>query len=440
MEPTILHVAIDAFAIQAERLRCPKLIGRPVALTASDSPRPHVLAVSREARVAGVRPGTPLVVARRLCRDLVSLPPDRDLYVGLGDSIRARLAPYAPLADAPGAPAGPYGRFVLDLTGVARTHEATRDRAARAGREVERAFGLHPTLGLAATRLVSGIAAGVLAPDGELLDVRSGSEEAFLAPLPARVLPSARIASSASRLDLLNLRAVRDLQALTTPQLHAAFGALAALLWREARGLATAPLRAVEPPPTTVAEETLAAETNDRRALALRMTRLAIEIGTGLRARGVVAHQLAVRVIYADGREGSARSRLEHGVAAEAELRTEAVALLDRALTRRVRVRRLRLEAWEHAPIATQLTLWCDRGENPEGACKPLRSEGAAQRPEGCSPLSHHPDRSHALEIALARARARFGTETVVPAAWFLHGLTAPAPRRAPRRAHGEPR
>ncbi|HSQ61365.1 MAG TPA: hypothetical protein VLT84_13250, partial [Acidobacteriota bacterium] len=268
METTILHVAIDSFAIQAERLRCPKLVGRPVALAPGDSPRPRVLAVSREARAAGVTPGTPLVVARRLCRDLVPLPPDRDLYAGLGDSIRARLAPYAPPGDAGayGGPAGaagagaPYGRFVLDLTGVARTHDATRDRAARAGREVERAFGLHPTLGLAATRLVSGIAARVLAPDGELLDVPAGSEEAFLAPLSARVLPSSRIAAASSRLDLLNLRAVRDVQALTTMQLHAAFGALAALLWREARGLDTAPLRAVEPPPTAVAEETLGAE------------------------------------------------------------------------------------------------------------------------------------------------------------------------------------
>ncbi len=439
MEPTILHVAIDSFAIQAERLRCPKLIGRPVALAAGDAPRPRVLAASREARAAGVTPGTPLIVARRICRDLVALAPDRDLYVGLGDSIRARLAPYAPLADPPGTPAGPYGRFTLDLTGVARTHEALRDRAARAGRDVERAFGLHPTLGLAATRLVSGVAAGVLAPDGELLDVRSGSEEAFLAPLSARVLPSTRVASVGSRLDLLNLRAVRDVQALTTVQLHAAFGPLAALLWREARGLDTAPLRAVEPPPTTLAEETLAAETNDRRVLALRMARLAIEIGTGLRARGVVARQLAVKVVYADGREGSARKRLAEGVAAEAALRTEAIATLDRALTRRVRVRRLRLEAWERPPMAAQLTLWGVAGENPEEACKPSRSEGAAQRPEGSSPATPHPDRSAGLALALHGLRQRFGTETVVPAAWFAHGLVAPAPRRD-RAARRRPR
>ncbi len=416
MDPTILHVAIDSFAIQAERLRCPKLIGRPVALAPADSPRPRVLAASREARAAGVAPGTPLVVARRLCRDLVPLSPDRDLYAGLADSIRARLSLYAPLGDGSGLPSG---RFVLDLTGVARTHDAARDRAARAGRDVEHEFRLHPTLGLATTRLVSGIAARALAPDGELLDVRAGSEEAFLAPLAARVLPSARDPGASSRLDLLALRAVRDIQGLTLTQLHAAFGPLATLLWRESRGLDTAPLRAIDPPPTAVAEETLGAETNDRRALALRLTRLAIEVAGGLRARRVVAWRLAVKVIYADGREGFAGADWGGALSGEPELRGEALALLDRALTRRVRVRRLRLEAWEGAPAAAQLSLW-DSGSKEDAP-----SSGAC------------PDRRRAaLHRALQALRARLGSGAIVPAAWFAYGLASPAPRRPhqPRR------
>jgi DNA polymerase IV len=431
MDATILHVAIDSFAIQAERLRCPKLIGRPVALAPSDSARPRVLAVSREARAAGVIPGTPLLVARRLCRDLVPLSPDRDLYAGLADSIRARLSPYAPIGDGTGLPSG---RFVLDFTGVARTHDGARDRAARAGREVERAFGLHPTLGLASTRLVSGIAARVLAPDGELLDVRPGSEEAFLGPLAVRILPSARVTAASSRLDLLALRLVRDLQALDMLQLHAAFGPLAPLLWREARGLDTAPLRAIEPPPTVVAEETLATESNDHRALTLRMSRLAIEIGTTLRARGTAAKRLAVKLIYADGREGEARAVLREAAGSERALRDESFALLERALTRRVRVRRLRLEAWEGSPNATQLVLWDDEGEEPSGRCPRPRFARAAEAPSGFSPSSSQLDRRAEFEAALHGLRARLGTDTLVPASWFAHGLSTLSPRRTPRR------
>ena len=154
MERTILHVAIDSFPIQAERFRCPKLLGRPVALWPAGSPRPRVAAVSREARGAGVVPGTPLLVARRLCRDLVALPLDRDLYAGIGEEIFRRLSPFAPVVEAGGGvgttPAGPGGgRFFLDLTGVARTHSEALDRASRAGR-AERA----PRAGAATVRVL----------------------------------------------------------------------------------------------------------------------------------------------------------------------------------------------------------------------------------------------------------------------------------------------
>ncbi|HKQ20254.1 MAG TPA: hypothetical protein VJW75_10965 [Candidatus Eisenbacteria bacterium] len=399
MESTILHVAIDSFAIQAERLRCPKLVGRPLALAPSDSPRPRVVAVSREARAAGITPGTQLLVARRLCRDLIALPPDPDLYFGLSDSIRGRLSPYAPMESVGGA-TPKAGRFILDLTGVARGHDATRDRASRAGREVERGFGLHPTLGLAPTRLVSGIAALVLAPDGELLEVRAGSEAAFLGPLAVRVLPASRAPLATARLDLLNVRLVRDVQALTVPQMEAAFGTAAALaLWRECRGLDAPPGRPTEAPPNAIAEETLAAETNDRRILVARLERLAVEVGTGLRVRGAAARRLAVSVTYVDGRGDRAQKTLREGPArGHRALRAAAVELLDRVLTRRVRVRRLRLEAWEGAAVGKQLMLW-DAEESRAGT------------------------RAIALESAVHTLRARFGTRTLIPAHWMSLGV-----------------
>lgn len=396
MESIVLHLAIDSFAIQAERMRCPKLVGRPVALATADSSRPRVLASSREAAACGVAPGLPLVVARRICRDLIALPPDGELYAGLSDSIRNRLLPFAPLGGAPKP-----GRFVLDLTGLAQTHADACGRASRVGREVEGRFGLHPTLGVGATRLVSGIAAGVLAPDGELLDVPAGSEAAFLGPLPARVLPTARGRLPAERLDLLAVRLVRDLQALGMAELTAALGRAAAFaLWRESRGLDGAVAHPSDRPPTAVAEETLAQETNDRRALAARVARLAMEVGVGIRRRGTAARRLEVGLVYADGQQGRARMRREEALS-QAELGAAALHLLDRALTRRIRVRRIRLAAWEEGARAEQLLLWSDP--------PPARA---------------------AFDAALEKLRARLGTGAVVPASWMALGVAVrPSPR-----------
>ncbi|TMQ65180.1 MAG: hypothetical protein E6K79_05285 [Candidatus Eisenbacteria bacterium] len=431
MESTILHVAIDSFAIQAERLRCPKLVGRPLALAPADSPRPRVAAASREARAAGIHPGTPLVVARRLCRDLIALPPDPDLYARISASVRAALSPFAPFAEE--GSARPSGRFVLDLTGVARTHGDARDRAAAAGRGVESSFRLHPTLGIGATRLVSRVAASVLAPDGELLDVLPGSEVAFLAPLAVRVLPTARERAVAERLDLLNIRAVRDAQTLTAPQLLAALGAAAGgALWREVRGLDAAPRRTAAPPRVAVAEETLGQETNDRRILAARLARLVVELGVGLRSRGAEARVLAISISYTDGRGGSARQTLATPTASEHALRAAAFALLDRAVTRRVRIRRLRIEAAEAPAMATQLSLWEDAGDDPAGrlrSSREARARTSARR--DASPAPFDVERVGALEAALDRVRARFGTEALVPAAWMAHGLVVRPPARS---------
>ncbi len=437
---TILHVAIDSFAIQAERLRCPKLNGRPLALAPSDSPRPRVVSASREARAAGIVPGTPLVVARKLCRDLIALPPDRDLYAGLSDSIRAQLSPFAPFAEEERAPAGPHGSFALNLTGVARTHVGARDRAIEAGRDVERAFRLHPTLGIAATRLVSRVAATVLAPDGNLLDVAPGSEAAFLAPLAVRVLPSSRERTTGERLDLLNARLVRDVQAWSPEQLRAAFaGPVAAALWREARGMDGAPRWAAAPPRVAIAEETLAQETNDRRILAARLERLVVEVGTGLRLRGATADALALSILYADTREGRARQTLAPASARETALHDAALSLLDRAVTRRVRVNRLRLEACESPPRASQLSLWDNVEREPRDMPEGTVSF-ASRVPDGMSlgslPMFSQADRGVALgrgvalERALDRVRNRFGTEALVPAAWMAHGLVVRPPAR----------
>jgi DNA polymerase-4 len=401
MERTILHLAIDSFPIEAERLRCPKLKGRPLALVPGGSQRPRVVLTSREAREAGVLPGMPLVHARRLCGDLFTLPLDRDFYGGIGDSILERLTPFAPVVEpggGSGAGAG-SGRFFLDLTGVARSHPEARDRAVKAGRDVEAFFRLHPTLGVARNKLVSRVAAQVVAPDGDLLDVSAGSEPSFLAPLPVDMLPAARGAETAARLGLLDVRLVREVQSLPLAHLARAFGADGALLWSQARGVDPTPVRAPEARPRVIAEETLARETNDSRALSAHAARLSAELWAGLGVRGEGARAMALGVEYADGFEGAAKRTFAQPLRGGAAITAAAAELLARAVKRRVRVRRLRLSAWGIVAAGRQLSLW--------------------DAPAASS-----------LESTIDRARARFGAEALVPAAWMLHGLVVrPSPR-----------
>jgi DNA polymerase-4 len=174
-------------------------------------------------------------------------------------------------------------------------------------------------------------------------------------------------------------------------------------------------VRGPEQAPRVVAQETLARDTNVGPELAARVARLAAEVGFGLRARGEGARQLELTVVYADGRDGRARCSPAHPVCTEADLGTAALALLDRAFTRRVRVRRLVLHAWGIAPYALQLPLW----NSPEV----FSGVGPAASPAVLP-------RDAALEAARDRVRARFGASALIPASWIAQGLALRPPAR----------
>jgi len=77
---SVLFVDPPAFCTAVEGLVAPALRSRPVAVAPPGADRATVLALSAEARLAGIERGMPVRQALKRCPDLVLLPPNPRLY------------------------------------------------------------------------------------------------------------------------------------------------------------------------------------------------------------------------------------------------------------------------------------------------------------------------------------------------------------------------
>lgn len=199
----ILFGDIDAMFASAAVLADPSLAGKPVAVGGS-SPRGIIAAASYEARAFGVRSAMPTGEAKRLCPQLLLVPPDRLLYQRLHEQMQTVISRLLP---------------VVEWTSIDEFYAETTDMQSlypdpsRLGQCVKEAIfdntGLRCTVALASGKTVAKVAADAHKPDG-LAVIEPGTEAAFLAVRPVRDLPGIG-PKSAAMLQGLGIQCVGDL-------------------------------------------------------------------------------------------------------------------------------------------------------------------------------------------------------------------------------------
>src|SRR5919107_1562191 len=147
---SVLFVDPPAFCTALEGLVAPALRTRPLAVAPPGADQSTILALSSEARLAGLRRGMPVRIAQRRCPDLIVLPPNPRLYARASRALHEILRIYAPTIEPRG-----YGHAFLDLTGTGRLFGAPQDVAARIRREVSERLRLTVSVGVATNKLVS---------------------------------------------------------------------------------------------------------------------------------------------------------------------------------------------------------------------------------------------------------------------------------------------
>lgn len=378
---SILHVDMDAFFVSVELRSRPELRGKPV-IVGFPSERSVVLSASYEARGVGVKSAMPMAVAMRLCPTAIILEPRHHLYYEVSAELMRIFESITDLVE----PLSVDEAF-LDVGGAIRRLGPPLAIAKLIRRRVSEELGITASVGIAANKFVAKIASTRCKPDGLLL-IEADRTVEYLHSLPVKALWGVG-AKTAEALARLGIRTVADVAATPPAALRKILGASGEHVHRLSMGLDPRPVTPVRLEKSIGAEETFAVDTFDDELLHRELLRLSHRTATRLRASGMLARTVALKLRYADFSTVT-RSKTVHSPLDSAQIVYQVASQLLASLGARpmsVRLIGVRLEQLESAG-GTALQLSLDRRD----------------------------DNWRSAEQALDQVSRKFGGKTVLPA------------------------
>lgn len=223
----------------AARLRSePELSGTAAAVFAGNGNAARLVAATRTARKAGLRPGMTLPQARALLPKLVARGRDEAGERAAREALLDAAERVSPRVEDAGE-----GVVYIDLDGLHRHFPDEKDlgRALIAAAKRE---GLPARCGIAGSKLAAHVAASL---PGSPVAVPEGGEAAFLAPLPlSRLAPEVDLAGTLLR---WGLTTIGDFAKLPAAEIAGRLGEAGRALHDVARGLDPRPFVPRRPPP-----------------------------------------------------------------------------------------------------------------------------------------------------------------------------------------------
>ncbi|MHB8511197.1 MAG: DNA polymerase IV [Actinomycetota bacterium] len=292
MDESILHVDMDAFYASVEVRDDSSLRGLPVVV-GYPGPRGVVAAASYEARAFGVHSAMPSVQARRLCPQIVFVPPDFTRYKIESDAIFEIFGSFTPLVEGIS-----LDEAFLDVSGSHRLFGSPEQIAHAIRARVREQRSLACSVGVAPNKFLAKLASGKAKPDGVCI-VRSHEIQAFLDPLPVEDLWGVGEVT-ATALRRLGARTVVELLGLPKGALEKALGANAAAHLRNlARGIDDREVIVHEPAKSVSAEQTYDRDLDNDDDIHVELLRLSERVASRMRAERVSGRTITVKIRFA---------------------------------------------------------------------------------------------------------------------------------------------
>ena len=284
----ILHIDMDAFYASVEQRDDAALRGRPVAVGGA-SMRGVVAAASYEARPFGVRSAMPMAQARKLCPDLIVVPPRGAVYREVSAQVNAIFRSYTDLVE----PLS-LDEAYLDVSHPKRGPHSATLIAQAIRREILETTGLTASAGVSFAKFLAKIASDLDKPDG-LAVIRPEEARGFVAALPVEKLHGVGPAT-ARRLHRLGIRTGSDLQAWDEGALREALGKVGGWLYRLGQCEDTRPVRPHRVRKSVGVERTFSRNETGEAAILARLEPIAAELARRLKTHGLAGRTLTLKL------------------------------------------------------------------------------------------------------------------------------------------------
>lgn len=298
-QASILHLDLDAFFASVEQRDKPSLRGKPVVVGGVGG-RGVVATASYEARVFGVHSAMPTHEARRRCPHAAYLSGRFGAYRQASDQVMAILRSVSPLVE----PLSLDEAFV-DLAAAhdplpdletETVHRLATEIRARVAADTG---GLTASIGIGSSKFMAKLATELAKPDG-IHVVPPGTEVELIAPLSVGVIPGVGPVTR-ERLARIGVRTIADLQRLTPSELTRDLGRAASVTLHElAFARDDRAVQSEREAKSLSVEDTFATDLRDLDQLHSLVRRDAREVANRVRASGLFARTVTLKVRLAD--------------------------------------------------------------------------------------------------------------------------------------------
>lgn len=289
----IFHIDLNAFYASAEISRNPGLKGKPIVISGK-SRRSIITTASYEAREYGIHSAMPLFQAVELCKDLIVLPVDFELYHRLSNDFFDIIASYSKTLEV-----ASIDECYVDVTKLIQKKQIHPVNLAKQIQDkIYKQLNLQCSIGIAPNKFLAKMASDMKKPMGITVLTRSNLK-ILMWPLDIKDMFGIG-KKTQPKLREVGINTIKDIANYDNyNKLRQIIGKNALLLYRKANGIDNTPVESKHNELKSVGNSTtLPYDTNDEEILKETLKNLARQVSNRAIKRNLISNSISITIKY----------------------------------------------------------------------------------------------------------------------------------------------